>query len=217
MPSRRSIQRLTLVCIGFLLTTPGCFLRAASDTVLHIRIPDASDPLQPDELTWGLRNVKWDSSDEGDFLVGTGFHHREHETYMFLGSEGYPSGPRRYIRVTPIAGKAEEAAQHRLELLVCPWWYRPASGSGQDAVRFVGLAPSPVSGLFWTRRIELDDVELVSTNPPQSILVSGIIIAKPGSPEDLEWLDERYEHTLQLSEETTPPAPEQPVLHLTAR
>ena len=184
---------LLLIAACALSMAAGCIVRTGADTALYVRVPDSPKPGETFERTFGFRDVFWTSDETGDFILGYGSHPREHETYWFIGCEPYYASYQRYLHVTPVAGDTTRPDSYRIELVFYPWLAHLSQDEGElPSVQFIGEAPSPAPGFFWSRRLELDQVELVSPHSSQKIIVSGVIDARPGTPDQFAQHVESY-------------------------
>ena len=195
-----SIRRILWLAALVLLPaiTNGCIVRGAADTVLEIKrdVPNAM-PIDSDQIVFGLKTVLWRGGEHSYEVVGHGAHPREHETYMFFASEGYPLLVDRFIYITP-DGPPEEWPDYRIAFAARTILFADDESDPWTMLLFTGTLPPPRKTLFNRLKFTLIQVPMVSASGPiRTIYVSGTIIATPADDEDFDQLVESYQRALR--------------------
>lgn len=162
MDIRKVISAFLLVAVaGF----AGCIVRPKADTIIKLRGTESAGA----EKAIGVRDVIFAKIDGKLEIVGRGFHPREHETYAFVGSEGFPDSMPRWIRITQ-DGSGENG--YVLEL----WVSKEMGGFNHYRGRFECTA-KPFAGRW---KLGLSNIVMSPITPAEAaeIRVSGHVTAK---------------------------------------
>jgi hypothetical protein len=182
---------MRLVEVGvvmLILPLSGCIVHTKADTVLTF----SHDPNRRESVPIGFRDAKWAVTDPGKMrLVGHGAFPREHETYAFFWSEGYPIRISRWVIV-------ESEAPLSAPSIVIKWpsGYGPF---GTDPigvpVEYRGKASRGYPYKTGNYSMSLDNVPLYSAEGKKSVFVSGQILAKPASKEAVRQMMQQASET----------------------
>jgi hypothetical protein len=166
-------KAIILAVVSGVVAMTGCvFVRPSADTILTIQ--DAGTPELP-QFDLGFRECSW-AVDTNLVVTGYGWHPREHETYAFFISEGLPDFQPRWILVS----------QSPAGIFPVDLWF--TRSPPHQVAHFVGS----VSNVQWSTgsplRLSLRGVHLHPSGGGQRVTVSGRIIAKPDTPENVQRL-----------------------------
>lgn len=200
-----AIVKLTIVSVlAILLGAGGCIIRPAAETILTVKQPDNTCP---DKSVMGFRQVFWSETGSEILIIGTGWHPREHETYAFFINEPYPATIGHSIRVTPEIQHSKTDLSWKVELLLdksllpCEADF---SGYGRD-VLYIGTTSSRARTFFGKLFLNLKGLKLTRTGEPtESIMVSGRIVARKKSHEELVIKSELFDFGWQIDPDKNP-------------
>lgn len=198
------VKPTILGVLAILLGAGGCIIRPAAETILTLRQPDN---ICPDKSVMGLRQVFWSKTEGEILIIGTGWHPREHETYVFFINEPYPAVMGRSIRITPESNHSKAAPSWKVELLLdksllpCEVDF---SGYGHD-VLYVGTTSCRTRTFLGKLFLNLQDVKLIRANKPaESLMLSGRIAARKKSTEELVIKSELFDFGWQIDPDKNP-------------
>lgn len=169
----------------------GCIVSPAAPTVMDVHAASVSS----DNSRLGMRQAIWTERQGRLELAAYGGHPREHETYVFIINEPYPSFLPRMLHLTQSPDDTDPPL-FQVELFILsgqlPAPLGPPGAPGAME-RYVGTARLRPHDWFGEKRVSLKNVPLASAqDPARSVLISGELVARHLDPRDFAPLLENW-------------------------